>query len=220
MDTEALGRSLLFHDMSAKECTDCLEALDARRRDYARGSFILHAGGRTDRMGLVLSGSVNVQSDDLWGNCTLLSHVGTGEIFAEAYAVLSDQIMPVDVQADEDCSVLFLRAGPLLDILPRAAWKERLIRNLLFISSRKNMALSGRSFHTSPKSARGRILAYLNALSLQKSATELDIPFNRQQMADYLNLERTNLSKELGRMQREGLIRFKKNHFKLLRPDE
>lgn len=76
--------------------------------------------------------------------------------------------------------------------------------------------LSGRSFHTSPKSARGRIMAYLDSLALQKGCREFDIPFDRQQMADYLNLERTALSKELGRMKKDGLILYAKNHFTIL----
>ena len=85
----------------------------------------------------------------------------------------------------------------------------------MMISAHKNLALSGRSFHTAPKSARGRILSYLNSVSLQKKALEFDIPFNRQQLADYLNLERTNMSKELSRMQREGILSCRKNHFVL-----
>lgn len=84
------------------------------------------------------------------------------------------------------------------------------------ISAHRNLTLTGRSFHTSPKSARGRILSYLNAVSLQKHSVEFDIPFDRQQLADYLNLERTNMSKELGKMQREGIIECRKNHFKLI----
>ena len=84
------------------------------------------------------------------------------------------------------------------------------------ISAHKNLTLSGRSFHTAPKSARGRILSYLNTVSLQKHTNEFDVPFDRQQLADYLNLERTNMSKELGRMQREGIIECRKSHFKLL----
>lgn len=76
--------------------------------------------------------------------------------------------------------------------------------------------LSGRSFHTSPKSARERIMAYLDSLALQKGCREFDIPFDRQQMADYLNLERTALSKELGRMKKDGLILYTKNHFTIL----
>ena len=85
--------------------------------------------------------------------------------------------------------------------------------NLLTISAHKNLHLSGRSFHISPKTVRGRVMAYLNTVSLQKHSKEFDIPFDRQQLADYLNLERTALSKELGRMQKEGLIWTRKSHF-------
>ena len=84
------------------------------------------------------------------------------------------------------------------------------------ISLHKNLALSGRSFHTSPKSARGRILSYLNTVALQKRTNEFDIPFDRQQLANYLNLERTNMSKELTRMKNDGIIECRKNHFRLL----
>ena len=88
--------------------------------------------------------------------------------------------------------------------------------SILTISLHKNLALSGRSFHTAPKSARGRILAYLSSVSLKKHSREFDIPFDRQQLADYLNLERTNMSKELSKMRKEGLIDFKKSHFRLI----
>ena len=96
------------------------------------------------------------------------------------------------------------------------AWHIKLLTNLLTVAARKNLILSGRSFHTAPKTIRGRVLAYLNSVSLQKKNTEFDIPFDRQQLADYLNLERTALSKELGKMQREGLIECRKNHFRLI----
>lgn len=115
-----------------------------------------------------------------------------------------------------DSSILFLNIGHILDDTHSGLWKEKLIRNILRISAGKNLMLSRRSFHISKKSARDRILSYLNTIALQKHSTEFDIPFDRQQLADYLNLERTNMSKELGRMKAEGLIDFKKNHFEIL----
>ena len=90
---------------------------------------------------------------------------------------------------------------------------QKLVTNLLTISAHKNLTLSGRSFHTSPKTIRGRVMAYLNSVSLQKGANEFDIPFDRQQLADYLNLERTALSKELGKMQKDKIISVNRNHF-------
>lgn len=210
---------MLFQSLTDEEQRLCLSALNAKEKNYQKGDFLMHAGDRADYMGIVLSGSVTIESNDVWGNCTILSHVGAGQCFAETYALLPQTVMLVDVKANENCIVLFLNIGSLLKDAPGSPWKEKLLKNLLLITAGKNLALSGRSFHTAPKSCRGRLLSYLNAVSLQKGASAFDIPFDRQQLADYLNLERTNLSKELGKMQKEGIIRFKKNHFELLNDD-
>ena len=216
MNDDLLKKSILFKGMTDPERDECLLTLNAHRKSYKKGDAILHAGNLTDQMGMVLSGSVTIESNDMWGNRTILSHVGTGQFFAEAYALLPEEVMLVDVVAKENCQVLFLHIGHMISKMQRAAWSQKLYRNLLLISLHKNLTLSGRSFHTAPKSARGRILAYLNTVSLKKHSTEFDIPFDRQQLADYLNLERTNMSKELTRMRREGIIECRKNHFKLL----
>ena len=122
--------------------------------------------------------------------------------------------MLVDVTANEDCRILFLRIGSLSQLMSaRNTWTQKLVTNLLTISAHKTLTLSGRSFHTSPKTIRGRVMAYLNSVSLQKGANEFDIPFDRQQLADYLNLERTALSKELGKMQKDKIISVNRNHF-------
>ena len=92
-----------------------------------------------------------------------------------------------------------------------------LIRNLLAVTSQKNLALSRRIFHTSPKTIRGRLLSYLSAQALRENSRSFAIPFDRQQLADYLGVDRSALSAELGRMRAEGLIRFRKNEFELLR---
>lgn len=219
MDLEMLKGTMLFRDMTMSEITEAVPALNGTEKTFDRDEIILSAGSETDRMGLVLDGSVTIESNDLWGNCTILSHVPAGQFFAETYALLPGEVMLVDVRANAACRILFLKAGMLLNETLSASWKVKMTTNLLMISAHKNLALSGRSFHTSPKSARGRILSYLNSVALRKHASEFDIPFNRQQMADYLNLERTNMSKELSKMKAEGIIDFRKNHFRLIRPD-
>ena len=216
MNIEMLGKTVLFKTMTEEEILLCLKELRSQEKKYKKGTVIMHAGSLTERMGLVLSGSVTIESNDVWGNCTILSHVGSGQFFAETYALLPDEVMLVDVRANEDCNILFVTVGGLFKSRISSTWKDKLTRNLLMISAHKNLTLSGRSFHTAPKSARGRILSYLNTVSLQKHTNEFDVPFDRQQLADYLNLERTNMSKELGRMQREGIIECRKSHFKLL----
>lgn len=204
----------LFHGLTDKEAEMALRGLHATEKSYRKGEILLHAGTVTDRLGLVLAGSVTIESNDIWGNRTILGLIETGNIFAETYALLPGEPMLVDVCANEDTRILFLRADALINLSPQEElWQSKLIRNLLHISSQKNLHLSGRNFHTAPKTVRGRIMAYLNSIALRRHGNEFDIPFDRQQLADYLNLDRTALSKELGKMQKEGILKFRKNHF-------
>ncbi len=215
MDITPLRGNLLFRGMDADEIRDCLRALSARTKRYQKDALILRAGEKAERMGVVLRGSVTVEANDVWGNCTILSHVGAGGFFAETYAYLGGMML-VDAAANADCEVLFLRIGDMQNAPADSGWRAKLIQNLLSVSMHKNLALAGRSFHTAPKSIRGRVLAYLNTVSIQKRSTEFDIPFDRQQLADYLNVERTALSKELGKMKRDGILEYRKNRFRLI----
>ena len=218
MQTDVIRQITLFRGMDDAELAAALSALSAKEKTYERDETILHAGAVSERMGLVLEGSVTIESNDVWGNRTILSHVEQGGCFAETYALLKDAPMLVDVIANERSRILFLRIGSLhrlqQDISP---WRVKLISNLLRISSQKNLHLSGRSFHTAPKSIRGRVMAYLNSVSLQKRTTAFDIPFDRQQLADYLNVERSALSRELSNMQQDGLIIVRRNHVEIIK---
>ena len=220
INSEILQRSMLFKGLSEKDLSEALVFLQAEEKKYRKGAGILHAGTLTDRMGLVLEGSVTIENNDMWGNRTILSHVEKGQFFAETYAYLPGEPMLVDVVANENCRILYLRIGSLHRSFPSGgSWVMLFTSNLLSISAHKNLVLSGRSFHTAPKTIRGRVMSYLNTVSLQKGSREFDIPFDRQQLADYLNLERSALSKELGKMRRDGLITVRKNHFILHGPD-
>ena len=214
METQSLSRSMPFDGMTEAEIRSALDALRAEETAYAKGAVILRAGETANRMGMVLQGSVTIESADMWGNRTILALLGEGEIFAEVYALLPGEVLLVDARAVEDCRVLFLCPDGAENI--NAPWAAKLFRNFLSISARKNLSLTERSFHTAPKTVRGRIMAYLNTVSLQRRSREFTIPFNRQQMADYLNLDRTALSKELGKMRDEGLIAFRKSRFAIL----
>lgn len=210
-----IGRLVLFAGMTEAEIKDALRLLGAYAKNFSKGEQILRAGDTTREMGIVLSGSVTIENSDLWGNRTILSLAGEGDFFAEVYAVFGDEPLLIDVCANEDCRILFLRVGDLRREKAEG-WQSKVVRNLLLISSRKNLTLSGRAFHTAPKTIRGRIMAYLDTMSLQERSREFDIPFDRQQMADYLNVERTALSKELGKMKRDGMIEFNRNHFRII----
>lgn len=217
MDIEFLKNSMIFRGMSDQDVANSLRFLEANEQNFRKGATILHAGDITDKLGLVLQGSVTIESDDVWGNRTILSNADSGEIFAETYALLDGEPMLVNVVANEDCRILFLRIGSLKRLQNNMEqWTMRLVTNLLIITTHKNLVLSSRSFHTAPKTVRGRVMAYLNSVSMQKHAREFNIPFDRQQLADYLNLDRTALSKELGKMKKDGLIDYYRNAFKII----
>lgn len=217
-DKDYLRKIRLFHDMTDDEITQALKNLNAYTKTYEKDEFILLAGSKTCELGILLEGRATVETNDMWGSRTILSMIEKDELFAETYAIRYDQTVIVDVRCDEPCTILFLRAADLIRAYSNQVWQNKMIKNLLMISARKNMHLSSRAFQTSSKSARGRVMAYLNAISVRTGKTLFEIPFDRQQMADYLNLERTALSKELGKMKKDGIIDFHKNTFKLLKP--
>ncbi len=217
MNTMHLNEIPLFKEMTDTEIKELLTITKSIHKHFGKNDIILHAGSNPGLIGIILSGSVTVMSDDVWGNRSILSHIETGGLFGEAYALLPEEPMLVNVEANEICDILLLNAETILNYPDNNNLLGcKFIRNLLLISSRKNLILSGRSFHTSPKTIRRRVMSYLNSISLQKDSIEFDIPFDRQQLADYLNLERSALSKELGKMQKEGIITTRKNHFRLI----
>ena len=214
MDISVLSGSALFNGFDDNEVSNLLTSLNAREKKYRKGAMIFRSGDIISTLCFVTTGSVTIESNDMWGNRTILNLVGKGQFFAESYALLPNEPMLVDVCAVEACTIVFLDMKSLgrLDDSSRA----RLLANLLRITTRKNLHLSSRSFHTAPRQVRGRIMAYLNTVSVQKHSREFDIPFDRQQLADYLNVERSVLSNELSKIQRDGLIRCRKNHFEIM----
>ena len=217
MNYDFLAQTPLFQGVSPQEMEAMLVCLGGDVRRYAKGQIICRMGETVTSLGVVLSGSVLIESGDVWGNTTVLDCVGPGQIFAETYACSPGEPLMVSVVAAEAVQVLFLNVGRVLQSCSSACVHHGvLIRNLLALSAQKNLNLSRKIFHTSPKTIRGRLLSYLSYLSLRSGSSTVTIPFNRQQLADYLNVDRSALSNELGKMQRDGLIRVERSRFTLL----
>ncbi len=216
MDYEFLSKTMLFSGDSPEEIKTMLDCLGAAKKRYAKSEVIYHAGETVSSMGIVLSGSVQIENDDLWGHHSVLDSIPPGFVFAETYASLGDEPLMVTVTATRDTEVLFLNVKRLLKTCPNScAHHSKFIQRLFMVSAQKNLNLSRRIFHTTPKSIRGRLLSYLSFQASAQGSLDFTIPFNRQQLADYLNVERSALSGELGKMQREGLLKTEKNHFTL-----
>ena len=202
--------SPLFRGLTPAEWDALAQTGQLRTKTFSRHEIIFHAGSRIHEVGVVLRGSVHIENLDLWGTKTILSSIPAGQVFAETYAFCGDAML-VDAVAAEDCEVLFVNAAAFSG--GSSAGQDKLLHNLLAVSMRKNLSLSQRIFCTTPKTVRGRLLTYFSAQTAACGRLEFDIPFNRQQLADYLNLDRSALSKELCKMRDEGLLQFEKNHF-------
>lgn len=216
MDYLFLSKTILFRGISPDEIERILGCLRGITRKYDKGNVIHHAGETISTMGLILSGSVSVENDDVWGNKSILDKIPAGHIFAENYACLPGEPLMVNIVASETAEILFMSTGCMFTVCSHACgFHNQLIRNMLTISAQKSLNLSRRILHTGPKSIRGRLLSYLSHQASQQGSRDFDIPFNRQQLADYLSVDRSAMSNELGKMQREGIIQTERNHFVL-----
>ncbi|WP_178624339.1 cyclic nucleotide-binding domain-containing protein [Frisingicoccus sp.] len=216
MDFNFLSKTVLFRGMTGTDIENMLDRLGAKQRHFSKGDIIFQAGDVIRSLGLVLSGHVNIENDDIWGNKSILDNIGPGQVFAETYACIPGEPMMVSVVASEAVDVLFLNVGQGIQNSSgeNPGW-GRLIQNLLAVSAQKNLNLSRRIFHTSPKSIRGRLLSYLSYQAARQRSLQFTIPFNRQQLADYLSVDRSAMSNELSKMQREGLLTVNRNYFVL-----
>jgi len=216
MDYRFLTNTMLFRGTSEEEAKGMLKCLGTFERRFEKGEIIYRAGECVSNMGLVLSGSVNISIDDMWGKSTILVHADPGQLFAETYACIPGEPLMVNVTASEKADILFLNAAKLMTTCKNACpYHNRLIQNLLQISAVKNLALSRRSVHTSPKSIRGRLVSYLSEQAKRSGSYQFTIPFNRQQLAEYLGVDRSAMSNELSKMQKDGIVDFDRNRFTL-----
>ena len=184
-------------------------------KNFHKGDIIFHTGDVVSKMGIVIKGQVFIESNDLWGNRSILSVVEKGQAFAESYGYTKSPML-VDAVAAENSTVVFFNLNVLLEeIYQSHSWQFKIQKNLILITTNKNIILSNRSFCTAPKTIRERLSIYFSQQVMINKSNEFSIPFNRQQLADFLNLDRSALSKELCKMRDEGMIEFHKNYFKL-----
>ena len=206
----------LFSGVSEDELTAMLSCLKAEKKDFPKEAFVLRSGDTADSIGLALAGTVLVIQEDIWGNRNILSKAGPGQTFAAAYACAPGSVLNVSVIAETPVTALFLNVKRILNVCPSAcAHHSRIIRNLLSELAEKNLRFNEKLTHMGQRTTRSKIMSYLSSEARRLGKYEFDIPFSRQQLADYLAVERSGLSLELGKMRSEGLLDFYKSHFVL-----
>ena len=211
-----LAASPLFSGVTEDELVAMLTCLAAKTEQFPKDVFLLHPGDTVEEIGMVLSGCALVVQEDIWGNRNILSRTAPGQTYAAAFACAPSSVSNVSVVTETPTTVLFLNVKRLLTVCPSAcAHHSRIIRNLLSDLAGKNLLLNEKLTHIAQRTTRAKLLSYLSDQAKAAEASRFAIPFDRQELADYLSVDRSAMCAELSRMRKEGIIDFHKNVFEL-----
>lgn len=211
-----LKKSPLFQGIENEEILPMLKCLGAQKKSCPKGSFIFYAGDKLKSVGIVLSGMVHVIQEDYWGNSNILAMIQTGGIFAEAYACVPGKETNVSVIVKSKAEILFIDVEKILRLCPNTCtFHEKLAANLLAVVANKNIMLTQKIQYLSQRTTRQKLMAFLSDEASRHGSSTFTIGFNRQQLADFLSVDRSAMSSELGRLKAEGIIDFEKETFVL-----
>ncbi|MCQ4638070.1 Crp/Fnr family transcriptional regulator [Anaerovorax odorimutans] len=215
-----MNHSKLFAGIHPQDIDSLLNCLSARRQIYEKHEFVFTAGDHAALTGIVVSGSLRILKEDYWGNRTIIENLAPGDVFGEAFCCAETEIIPVSVMAGERTEVLLLDYKKILTTCPRSCqFHTKIIGNMMKILAQKNIALMQKMEHITKRTTREKLLSYLSAQAILRGTSDFDIPFNRQELADYLSVDRSAMSAELGKMKDEGLLDYSRNHFTLSRKE-
>lgn len=211
-----LKQSQLFATVNEEEIQAMLSCLGATLQEYKKGDYVFRQGEYLDYITILVKGKLHVQRDDFWGNRSIISQIGCGEMFGEAYVTPDSGPILNDVLAVEDSAVIFFDAHRVLTVCSSACgFHTMVVQNIFFAISNKNRMLVQKLGHMSKRTTREKLISYLSEQSKKNKSGIFEIPFNRQQLADYLSVDRSAMSNELCKMRDEGLMTFEKNKFHL-----
>lgn len=212
-----LQETQLFEGCGKENIEAMLGCLQAKLRTYKKGSFVLRQGERLDKIMVLAEGKLHIQRDDHWGNRSIINIITPAEMFGEAFAAPDSGALLNDVLAVEDSVVFLFDLNRIITVCSSACrFHSMVVQNLFFAISEKNRKLVQKLGYMSERTTRGKLIAYLSDEAKRQNSSAFSIPFNRQQLADYLSVDRSAMSSELCRMRDEGLLRFDRNRFELL----
>ncbi|MBO5275131.1 MAG: Crp/Fnr family transcriptional regulator [Clostridia bacterium] len=213
-----LRNCTLFQGIEPENLTALLGCLGARVERFGRDESIFTEGDPSEELGILLSGSVQILRMDYDGNRSIVANVAPSQLFAEAFACARVPAIPVDVIASSDCEVMLINAVRITHSCSNAChFHNRIILNLLQSMAKKTLMITQKIEVTSKRSTREKLLTYLQLRARENGSLDFFIPFDRQELADYLEVDRSGLSAEISKLRKEGMLWCEKNHFRLLR---
>ena len=211
-----LKKSKIFQNISDNDIKKLLPCLKATIKKFKKNQIIFHQGDLIEKVGIILYGELKIEKVDFWGNSSILKNLSNHEMFGEIY-VFEKQPLEVSIIANSDCEILFINFNKIISPCEIACtFHTQLIINLLQIFAHKTATMNKKIEILSKRSIEDKLLTYLKSISLKTNKIEFSIPYNRQELADFLGVNRSALSKELMRLEKEGIIEYNKNTFKLI----
>lgn len=214
---EILQKCPLFFNVTSESLTSLLPCLGAKVVSFDKKYTVFTEGKPAKYIGIVLSGSVQTVANDYYGNRSIIATAEASELIGETFACADVDSIPVSVVADEPCEIMFIECARILTPCTNACgFHSQMIFNLMKNLAKKNISFHERIEVTSKRTTRDKLLAYLMLRAKISGSNSFDIPFDRQELADYLEVDRSGLSAEIGKMKKEGIIDSNKNHFEIL----
>ena len=205
-----IEKNLLFQGIEPDRVKELIELMDGNIKKYSKGEVIYESGNYINKFAIVISGEVLIERYDENGNRVIFSKIEEGGHFGDSYVFLKEIPIMIDVVAGKDTEVLFIDILKLYEIKLE---DNRILLNITKILAKKNVVLSKKIIHSSSKTIRGKITSYLREQRIMNKSKKFKIKYNRQILSEYLNCDRSQLSKELSKMKKEGIIDFNKDFF-------
>lgn len=216
-NSSILKRTKMFAGIGDDDIALMWSCLGARICTYKKGEYVVRQGEYLNDILVLLDGILHIQNDDYWGNRSILNQITEGEMFGEAYVAPESGALLNDVVAVKDSVVAFFEVKRMISTCSSACrFHSLVVQNMFFAISEKNRKIVQKLGYMSNRSTREKLLSYLSDEAKKQGSSSFDIPFNRQQLADFLSVDRSAMSNELCKMRDEGLLEFSKSSFKLL----
>jgi len=218
---DILEQCPLFEGISMEDLQAMMGCIGGRVLDVEKGRFVFHEGAPATHVGMVLKGAVRLVREDYYGNRSIVAHIGPGQLFGETYACANAAALPVSIQADADSRVLLMDCRRITTSCSSAcSFHSRIIFNLLRVVATKNLLYDQKIQITSQRTTREKLMAYLLSQAKLMGSSRFTIPYDRQGLADYLEVDRSGLSAEISKLRAAGVLESRKNVFVLLEGKE
>lgn len=207
----------LFNNIEDDNLLPMLSCIGANIKHYCKNEYVFTEGEPAEYIGLVLKGSVQIEQTDYFGNRNIVAIIDESELFGESFACADIDLIPVNAVANKDSEIMFLNSKNITKTCcNNCEFHQQIIYNLMKLIAKKNLMFHQKIEITSKRTTREKLMTYLMIQAKKADCNSFIIPYNRQQLADFLEVDRSGLSLEISKLRKEGILKSDKNYFELI----